>query len=370
MKSLSSLALLVSVLGLTACSGGGGGGDGTGGVGASGGTGGAVGGSGGVGAGGSGGGGTGGGSSDTAWDDGPTGHVYAYAGPLYDIDAHDGRVLRKITAKDVKMHMQADVDHAYFVQSDDQGDGHVYQVGLDNNDITQLSPVSNNLFGVYGGELIGHLNANKIVRIDLDTGVDTQIPVPPGPNCESASIFEHTLYLACVSITAAGTDAGMLTYDLDTGEFGPFVIVKEDVSALAMASNVSGTPSGALFALFEGSLEGTRTAYKINGTTVSAGTLIPGTANNLDQQAAIGDMVYLALNPDGAIVPFDASTMTVGTPIPIEHPRYLRAGGGSLWAGGSDSKVAKINPATGDVKYREFPPLEAGGIDALAFGGE
>jgi hypothetical protein len=103
---------------------------------------------------------------------------------------------------------------------------------------------------------------------------------------------------------------------------------------------------------------------------VSAGTLVPGTANNLDQQAAIGDMVYIALNPDGVIVPFDASTMTAGTPIPIEHPRHLRAGGGFLWAGGSDSKIAKIDPATGDVKYREFPPLESGGIDALAFGGE
>lgn len=296
--------------------------------------------------------------------------MYVFADSLYDLDATDGSVLRQLTSTHIDETMQADADDAYFVRDDAQGDPRVFQLGTAASEATELSAVSNELLGIYAGELVGQLDGNKLVRIVLATGADSQIPLPlVGANCESGSIFEHTLYLACVQNTATGTDAGMLTYDLDSGEFGQFVVVKSGVATFAVASNVTGTPSGALFALYEGVLEGTRTAYKITGTTVSAGTPISGTANNLDQQAAIGNMVYLALNPDGVIVPFDVSTMTRGTPISYEHPRLLRAGGGFLWAGGSDGKLAKINPTTGDVKFRQFPQ-PGGDVDALAFGGE
>jgi hypothetical protein len=369
MKSLSNLMVLVSVLGLAACGGSDGSGGGAAGAGASGGVGGASGGSGGAGATGTGGVGTGGTTSDAVWDDGPVGHVYVFADSLYDLDATDGRVLRQLPTTNIDETMQADADHAYFVRDDAQGDPRVFQLGTSGDEVTQLSAVKNELLGVYAGELVGQLDGNKLVRIVLATGVDTQIPLPVGLNCENGSIFEHTLYLACVQNTTTGTDAGMLTYDLDSGELGQFVVVKSGVASFAAASNVTGTPSGALFALYEGVVDGTRTAYKITGTTVSAGTPIPGTANNLDQQAAIGNMVYLALNPDGVILPFDVSTMTAGTPIAYEHPRLLRAGGGFLWAGGSDGKLAKINPTTGDVKFRQFPQ-PGGDVDAFAFGGE
>ncbi len=358
------VAILVSQ-GLVAC-GGGGGGAGDAGV--------ARGGAGdGGGQGVDGAGGTGAGALNAAaWSDGPAGHVYVYSGPLYDIDAHDGKILRQITAPSVAMTMQANADHAYFVKPDAQGKGRVFQLSTASNDISMLSMVSNNLLGVYKRELIGQLNGSKVVRVNLDTGVDTQTNFPGVVTCESGSIFEHTLLLVCLQIKASGSDAALLSYDLDTGTFAPLVVVKAGVQPLSLASNVNGTPSGVIFTLYEGQASaGTRTAYKINGTTVSAGVPIAGTANDLDPQASIGNVLYIALNPDNKIVPFDATTMTAGTTIAIDRPRRLRAGGGVLWASskGHDGQLAKINPATGEIKYRTFERLVSAELNAVAFGG-
>jgi hypothetical protein len=317
-------------------------------------------------------GGMGSGSNDAAWSDGPAGHLYLYSGPLYDIDAHDGRILRQLAVTHpVAMTMQADAGHAYFTKFDDGGNGRTWTLGTASDDITQISSLSFNPIGVYGRELVGQINESKVVRLNLDTGVDTQVTFPGTIACQQGDLFEHTLYLACMQITAAGTDAGMLTYDLDASAFGPFVIVKPGAMTLALASNVTGTPAGAMFTLYEGQAQtGTRTVYKITGTTVSAGVLVPGNADDLDQQAAIGTTIYTTMYPDRVIVPFDATTMTAGAPIAIDRPRYLRAGGGQLFASshGHDGQLAKIDPATGMIEYRAFTPVVSTEIDSLAYG--
>lgn len=354
-----SVAVVVASLSALVACGGGGGGGGTGGTGGTGGSGGT--------------GGTGGsGGSLPAWNDGPPGHVYVYSGPLYDVDAHDGHILRQLTVPGAAVTMQADADHAYFSHADDQGNGHVYQMGTTSDTETLLTAVSYNLIGVYNRTLVGQKNESQVVSVNLDTGADTETQFPGPYSCQNGSIFEHTLYLACIQITAAGTDAGMLTYDLDASTFGPFVTVKSGADALAAASNVNGTPDGAIFTLYEGqATTGTRTVYKISGATVSTGVPIAGTADDLDEQAAIGSMVYITLYPDQTIVPFDATTMTAGTPIAIDHPRHLRAGGGVLWVSTHqhDGQLAKVNPTTGDIQFRTFQPIVSTEINALAYGG-
>lgn len=306
-----------------------------------------------------------------AWTGGPAGHVYVNAGPLFDIDARDGRVLRQIEASG--RNLRATSDHAYFTDFDDEGTGRVFQLGLDSDVPVQLGDVSNLLLGTAGGQLVGVKNGNEIVRTDLASGVVTKTPIPGALSCESGSIAAGSLYLACVRFGISHV-AGMITLDLAANTFSPFIVVKADVTPLAMASNVNATPAGVVFVLYEGGASlGTRTAYGIDAAgTVGAPIPLPGASDDLDDQDAIGNTIYTTLYPANQILPFDVATMTALPPIAIEHPRHLRAGGGMLWTdtGQLDGALARVEPATGDVVLRSLPSLEAAGIDALAFGPE
>jgi len=321
----------------------------------------------------------GGGDDSAAWTDGPAGHVYVYNGSLYDLDASDGHTLRVLRPDDsIAQTMRAGESGAYFQMADAAGQGHTYQLTTTGSAITMLAATSFNPIGVVGRELIGQFDERKVVRLDLDSGATTMFDFPSSLAsgvlaCQSGSLYEHTLYLACLSVTATGSTAGMLTYDLDAATFGTFVPVKSDVMPISLSSNVDGTPAGAMFTLYEGTATaGTRTVYKIDHSGVSAGVVVPGTANDLDEQTAIGATVYLPLNPDNVIVPFDAMTMTPGTPIAIDHPRYVRSGGGVLWSSSKQhaGTLVKIDPTTRTLDERTFTgdPI-ATEINALAYGG-
>ncbi len=335
---------------------------------------------------------TGGGGGDTdggstgsgdapAWSGGPNGHLYMYSGPLYDIDARDGHVLRQITVVHPVSQLVANADTAYFTKFDDAGQGRTWTLAPGATDVAQISDTSMSIFGVAGSELIGIKNGANILRMDTATGAVTMFQIPAGPSgaesCESGDLSGHVLYLACIEISASGTAAGMQAFDLDTNTFAPFVVVAPSADALALASNVTNTPSGVIFTLYtgtppNGATMGTRTAYKITGTTVSAPVDLPGTSDDLDEASAVGNTVFLTAHPSGEVVPFDAATMTAGAPITVDHPRHLVTGGGQVWIGTSvhDGQLAKLDPATGAVVYKSFEVLVSTNLDSLAYGGE
>jgi hypothetical protein len=311
---------------------------------------------------------------EPAWTDGPAGHVYVYAGPLYDLDAHDGRILRRIVLDHAAASLRATSDHAYFTKFDTAGTGRVFQLGLDSDVPTQLGEVSNLLLGTAGDQLVGVRNASEIVRTNLTTGEVTNTVIPGGLSCESGSIAAGTLYLACVRF-GSPSEAGMIALDLAANSFGAFIVVKSAVQPISAASNVSATPAGVVFVLYEGTASlGTRTAYAIDVAAGTAGPAIPlpGRSDDLDEQDAIGGTLYLTLFPDNQILPFEVATRTALPPITVDQPRHLRAGGDMLWVAsrGLDGALARVEPVTGAVTPRTFPPLEASGIDSLAFGGE
>jgi hypothetical protein len=366
---------------------GGGLGGGTGGGGPTGGAGGAAGGGGTAGAGGGGagagvgGGGPGGaaGSSGAAWSGGPAGHVYAYAGPLYDIDATNGAILRTIKLDHPASLMQATPSAAFFGKFDAAGKGKVFSVGLSSDEATEVVHASANLRAVGGGKVLGDRNSSIVITYDPATQEATETPIPVPLQCEGRSASDSTFYLVCIQIGVAGTDIGLLAFDIATRKFSPFVVVKTGSSALALASNATYTPAGVLFSLYEGSaVTGSRTAYRIDLATsaVSAGVALPGMSDDLDSQDAIGSVVYLTEYPSDQILPVDVATLTPAAPIAIQQPMHLRAGGGALWvamrgmdkatAGGA---LAKVSPASGEIAIRAFPPLEASEVATLAFGG-
>jgi hypothetical protein len=311
---------------------------------------------------------------EPVWTDGPAGHVYVYAGPLYDIDARDGRILRKITLDHAASNFQATADHAYFTKFDAGGNGRVFALGLDTDTPEQLGEVSNVLAGVVAGEVIGLRNGKEIVRTDLATGAVTKTMVPAGLECASASLTGSKLYLVCMRF-APTRDVGAIVHDLAAGTSTNLIVVKTGVQPLALASNITATPAGVVFVLYEGMASaGTRTAYPLDvaAGTVGAAVPLPGTSDDLDEQGAIGNTIFLTLFPSGQVLPFDVSTMTARAPIPVDRPRHLRTGGGWLWLAthGLDGVLARVDPLTGAQALRTFPPLEASGIDSLAYGGE
>ena len=328
---------------------------------------------------------TGSGSDGPAWSGGPNGHLYTYSGPLYDLDTRDGHVLRQIAARGVTA-MVASSDTPYFGGADDSGNGRTWKVAPDSSDRIQISatPLAQ-AYGVVGGELIGEINEEKIARLDIASGTVTTFPYPSTLEqifaCENGSLAAHTLYLTCMVQTLAGTDvntsAGMLTFDLDSNTYGPFVQVVATADALAMDSNVTATPSGVIFMLYtgtppNGSTTGVRTAYKITGSSVSAGVTVPGNSSLLDEQGAVGSTVFLTERSENLVIPFDAATMSPGAGIAVSRPRHLVTGGGQVWVGsyGHDGQLAKLDPATGNVIYKSFPLLVSTEIDGLAYGGE
>lgn len=308
--------------------------------------------------------------SEPAWTDGPAGHVYVNAGPLYDIDARDGRILREIDAS--AAHLQATADHAYFTDSDAEGTKRVFQLGLDDAMPEQLGEVSSILFGTHGGELVGVKNSTQIIRTDLATGAVTMTAIPAGLDCQSGSISAGSLYLACLRYGLTSV-AGMIVLDLDADTFGPFVEVKTGALSVSMSSNVTATPAGVVFVLYEGEPSlGTRTAYKIDGTgSVGVGVPLPGSADDLDEQAAIGNVIYSTMFPSNQIVPFDVATMRALPPIALDRPRHLRAGGELLWVGLHDGGgLARVVPASGETVIRSLPTDGTYSLDSLAYGGE
>lgn len=316
--------------------------------------------------------------TSAAWNDGPIGHVFTYSTPLYDVDAHTGSVLRQPTVRG-SSGLVAGNGTAYFrhAADSDSADATEWQLPPGTLDAIPFAAQSLDPFGVVGNEVIGQDNAQSITRTDLTTGVITKVMFPEDPMapvaCEQGSIYEHTVYLTCQQISATSTKAAMLTYDLDANAFGPVVVIGDGTSLVA-ASNVTATPAGVVFVLYtgtppNGATLGTRTAYKITGTTVSAPVAIPGNSDDLDEQAAAGNTIYLTMGPDQTIVPFDVATMTAGTPIAADHPRHLIGGGGQIWFGahGHDGQLGKLNPATGTIEYKAFPLLVSVEIDSLAY---
>jgi len=328
---------------------------------------------------------TGSGSDAPAWSGGPSGHVYTYSGPLYDLDARDGHVLRQIAVHSAS-NMVASPDTAYFDSFDTMGTGRAFALPPAATTATQISDTNlSAIYGVTGGELIGEINEEKIARVDVATGAVTTFPFPSTPQhvfiCENGSLSGTTVYLVCNSQTVSSTgitnDAGMLTFDLATNTYGPYVVVTATPGDLTMASNVTNTPSGAIFTLYTGTAPngatmGTRAVYKITGTTVSAPVAITGNSNDLDEQGGIGNTVFIALTTDDTVIPFDAATMTPGLPINVFRPAHLRTGGGQVWIGTAqhDGRLAKLDPATRDVVYKSFPLLVSTEISWLAYGGE
>jgi hypothetical protein len=316
--------------------------------------------------------------SAPAWNDGPSGHVFTYSTPLYDVDAHTGSVLRQPTVRG-SSGLVAGNGSVYFRHPADteSGDATEWQLPPATLDAIPFAAKSLDPYGVVGNELIGQDNAGAITRTDLTTGVITTVPFPQDPlapaACENGSIYEHTVYMTCQHISAGGTKAAMLSYDLDANTFGPVVDVI-DGESLSAASNVTATPAGVVFVLYtptppNGATLGTRTAYKIMGTWVSAPVAIPGNSDDLDEQAAAGNTIYMTMGPDQTIVPFDVATMTAGTPIAADHPHHLIGGGGQIWFGahGHDGQLGKLNPASNTIEYKAFPLLVSTEIDSLAY---
>ena len=99
---------------------------------------------------------------------------------------------------------------------------------------------------------------------------------------------------------------------------------------------------------------------------------LPGVADDLDEQDAIGNTIYTTMFPANQILRFDAATLTALPPIAIEHPRHLRAGGGMLWVATRqlDGALARVEPETGAIALRTLPDAQAHSIDSLAYGGE
>lgn len=324
---------------------------------------------------------TGSGSDSAAWSGGPNGHVYSYSGPLYDVDARDGHVLRQITVKSATT-LVASPDTPYFGGFDDDGNGRMWKVAPGETERTQISdtPLAQ-VYGVLGGELIGEINQEKIARLEIASGTVTTFEFPSTLTqiygCENGSLSAHTVYLTCiaesVSSTGVSRSAGMLTFDLDTNTYGPYVEVMADADSLALASNVTNTPSGVIFSLYTGdATTAVRTAYKITGTSVSAGVTLPGNTVDLDEQGAVGSTVFLTELSENLVIPFDAATMSPGAGIAVSHPHHLVTGGGQVWVGanGHDGQLAKLDPATGNVVYKSFPRVVSTEIDWLAYGGE
>ncbi|HEY6033344.1 MAG TPA: hypothetical protein VIV58_03770, partial [Kofleriaceae bacterium] len=113
---------------------------------------------------------TGSGSDGPAWSGGPNGHVYTYSGPLYDLDARDGHVLRQI-ATHAASNLVATADTAYFDSFDAMGTGRIFKLAPDATMTAQVSDASpSNIYGVLGNELIGEINEQKIARVDVTTG--------------------------------------------------------------------------------------------------------------------------------------------------------------------------------------------------------
>lgn len=328
---------------------------------------------------------TGSGSDGPAWSGGPNGHVYTYSGPLYDLDARDGHVLRQIATHGAS-NMVASPDTAYFVASDGTGNGRTWKLAPDATATAKISDASPSaMYGVVGNELIGEINEEKIVRIDITSGAVTTFEYPSTPMqvyaCENGSLSGTTVYLVCdaqtVSSSGVSMSAGMLTFDLATNTYGPYVVVTATPGELTMASNVTNTPSGVIFTLYtgtapNGATTGVRTVYKIMDTWVSAPVTIPGNSNDLDEQGAVGNTVFIGLTSDDTVVPFDAATMTPGLPINVFRPRHVRTGGGQVWIGTDqhDGRLAKLDPATRQVIYKSFPLLVSTEIEWLAYGGE
>ncbi|MEO6772641.1 MAG: hypothetical protein ABI467_06410 [Kofleriaceae bacterium] len=353
-------AILVATLILAACTGGGGGDAMDGGL-------------------------TGSGSDGPAWSGGPDGHLFTYSGPLYELDARDGHVLRQVTTRGAS-NLVASPDTAYFGAFDDTGNGRTWQLAPGATATAQISDTSlAAIYGVVGGELIGEINEEKIARLDVASGVVTTFEYPSTLaqvfDCENGSLSDHTVYLACdaqtITSTGSTTSAGMLTFDLDTNTFGPYVVVTPTPGELSLASNVTNTPSGVIFTLYtgtapSGATTGVRTVYKITGTSVSAPVTITGNSDDGDEQGAVGTTVFIALTSDDTVVPFDAATMTPGLPIEVMRPRHLRTGGGQVWIGTDqhDGRLAKLDPASRQVIYKSFPLIVSTEIDWLAFGGE
>ena len=316
----------------------------------------------------------GGSDSAAAWSDGPTGHVFTYSGPVSDIDARTGSVLRQLTVHGGSG-LVAGGGTVYFRHSPESSSADADEWQLPPATTTPIPFALKSLdpFGVVGNEVIGQDNDEAITRTDLTTGAITKVMFPPNSMapvaCENGSIYEHTVYMTCQQISATGTKAAMLTYDLDANAFGPVVVIADGTSLVA-ASNVTATAAGVVFVLYSGSATlGTRSAYKITGTTVSAPVAIPGNSSDLDEQAAAGTTIYMTMGPDQTIVPFDVATMTAGAAIAADRPRHLIGGGGQIWFGahGHDGQLGKLDPATNTIEYKTLPLLVSTEIDSLAF---
>lgn len=329
---------------------------------------------------------TGSGSDDApAWSGGPNGHVYTYSGPLYDLDARDGHVLRQIAVHSAS-NMVASTDTAYFDSFDAMGTGREFELAPNATAAAQISETSlSGVYGVTGGELIGEINEEKIARVDVTTGLVTTFPFPSTSTqiyiCENGSLSGTTVYLVCNAQTLSSSgvtmSTGMLTFDLATNTYGPYVVVTDAPGDLTMASNVTNTPSGVIFTLYtgtapNGATTGVRTVYKIMDSWVSAPITIAGNSDDGDEQGAVDNTVFIALTSGNTVIPFDAASMTAGTPITVTNPRHLRTGGGQVWIGTEqhDGRLAKLDPASRAVVYKSFPPVVSTEIDWLAYGGE
>ncbi len=265
----------------------------------------------------------------------------------------------------------------YFKKFNAAGMARVYSIGLGSDALTEVIAQSANLRTVGGGRVLGDRNSSVLVVYNPATNTAAEIPVPLGLQCEGRSASDTAYYLVCVRTTVAGTDVGLVAFDLGTMQFSPFVVVKSRVGAISFTSNATYTPAGILFGLYEGGASrGTRTAYRIDPGTmaVSAGVAVPGVSDDLDEQVAIGGKVYLTMYPANQVVPVDVATLAAGGPIAVAKPRHIvaggAAGGGALFVvtnAGTDDALAKVDPASGAMALRTFPPLEASKIDSMAF---
>ncbi|MFT3697111.1 MAG: hypothetical protein QM831_28470 [Kofleriaceae bacterium] len=323
------------------------------------------------------------GTSAAAWTNGPTGHLYSYSGPLFDITASDGRTARQIKVDHPVGQIVAIDDSAYFSKFDTGGEGRTWKLPPTGDTVTQIADRSMTTYGKDGTNVIGEINEQEIARLDPASGAITTYTFPGDfstgvLSCENGSLHDRTVYLVCSRFTSAtGTDIGMLTFDLDTNTFGPYVLVQSPAPTLAPASNVTWTPSGVMYTLYlgdavEGATMGQREAFKITGTTVSAGVMIPGRSSDLEEVAAVDNTLFLTEIYANTIVTFDAATMTnSATTYDIKDPRHIVAGGGQVFVGTSeqDGRIAKINPAgANDVQYKTFERLVSTQIESLAYG--